>query len=173
MGKSLAGYRIMRDNQRAQDAYLKAKRREADASRAMLVSAPQVRFLDPKTLTPLRTTPETQVKSKNAKLEGWLLLSEHCWDARRVSHGDCGPQRVKSLVMTSSTFAWAGTNPLQTAPVTCRKTSIMATASKSRKQMRVKLRKAAKARPVFSLDVPRRGPRDVAQQLTELLDEFQ
>merc|ERR1711964_674375 len=150
-GKSSAGYRIMRDNQRAQDAYLEAKRREADASRAMLVSAPQVRFLDPKTLAPLRTTPETPVKSKNAKLEGWLLL--------------------KSLVMTSSTFAWAGASPLQTAPV--RKASIMATASKSRRQMRVQLRKAEKARPVFSLDVPRRGPRDVAQQLTELLDEFQ
>merc|ERR1711964_581000 len=119
----------------------------------MLVSAPQVRFLDLKTLTPLRTTPGTQVKSKKAKLEGWLLL--------------------KSLVMTSSTFAWTGASPLQTAPVTCRKTSIMATASKSRRQMRVELRKAEKARPVFSLDVPRRGPRDVAQQLTELLDEFQ
>merc|ERR1711964_532599 len=46
----------------------------------------------------------------------------------------------KSLVMTSSTFAWAGASPLQTAPV--KKTSIMATASKSRKQMRVELRKA-------------------------------
>merc|ERR1711964_7327 len=169
-GKSLTGYRTMRAEQRAQNAYLEAKRREADASRAMLVSAPQVRFLDPKTL---RTAPETQVKSKNAKLEGWLLLSEHCWDARRVSRGDGGPQRVKSLVMTSSTFGWSGASPLQTAPVTCRKTSIMATASKSRKQMRVQLRKAEKARPVFSLDVPRRGPRDVTQQITELLDEFQ
>merc|ERR1711900_14478 len=79
----------------------------------------------------------------------------------------------KALVMTSSTFAWAGASPLPTAPVT--KTSILATvtASKSRRQMRVELREAEKARPVFSLDVPRRGPRDVAQQLTELLDEFQ
>merc|ERR1711964_299159 len=119
-GKSLTGYRTMRAEQRAQNAYLEAKRREADASRAMLVSAPQVRFLDPKTLAPLRTTPETQVKSKTAKLEGWLLL--------------------KSLVMTRSMFAWAGASHLQTAPV--KKTSIMATASKSRKQMRVELRKS-------------------------------
>merc|ERR1711964_669888 len=150
-GKALAGYRIMRDNERAQNAYLEAKRREADASRAMLVSAPQVRFLDPKTLTPLRTTPEIQVKSKNAKLEGWLLL--------------------KSLVMTSSTFAWAGASPLQTAPV--RKTSIMATASKSRKKMRLSSERQRRRVPVFSLDVPRRSPRDVTQQITELLDEFQ
>merc|ERR1711964_348986 len=188
-GKSSAGYRIMRDNQRAQDAYLEAKRREADASRAMLVSAPQVRFLDPKTLTPLRTTPETQVKSKNAKLEGWLLLKSLVMTSSAFPWAGASPLQTAPVRKTSSTFAWAGASPLQTAPVRktsstfvwtgasplqtapVRKTSIMATASKSRKQMRVELRKAEKARPVFSLDVPKRAPRDVTQQLTELLDE--
>merc|ERR1711964_369863 len=112
--------------------YLKAKRREAEASRAKLV-----RSSAPKNLTPVKsktakyniTSPDTLLTAKKAKHEGFRLVKSL---AAVCSHFASGLTKAKPMI----------TAPVRTIVLNFKKYRILATA----KGNRVKLRKTDKTR---------------------------